>query len=59
MLRGWKRNEQLVDLNFIPANIKETVISSYNQQKDKGRAKLFNYFVVNRLKNLIDSINDF
>lgn len=59
MLRGWKRNEQLVDLNFIPSNIRESVMEVYEAQSGKGRDKLFNYFIANKLKNLMESINEF
>lgn len=59
MLRGWKRNEQLIDLNCIPITIRESVVSSYEEQANKDRSKLFNYFIAKKLKNLMDSINDF
>jgi 5'-3' exonuclease len=59
MLRGWKRNEQMIDLNFIPTNIRTSVIESYNNQKGKGRDQLFTYFVEHKLKNLLPNINEF
>jgi hypothetical protein len=59
MMRGWKRNQQLVDLGFIPASIREKVIESYHNQVGKGREKLFTYFVEHKLKNLLSDINDF
>lgn len=59
MLRGWKRNQQLVDLNCIPSVIREAVIGSYESQAGKGREKLFNYFIENKLRNLMESINEF
>lgn len=59
MLRGYLRNQQLVDLNFIPANIKQEVLEQFEQQSGKGRDKLFNYFIARRLKLLVESINEF
>ncbi len=59
MLRGWKRNQQLVDLNFIPADIRQAVVESYNTQVGKGREKLFTYFVEHKLKNLLPDIDQF
>lgn len=59
MLRNYKRNEQLVDLSFTPKEIRDNVIEQYNQQAGKGRAKLFNYFVEHKLKNLMESLGDF
>jgi 5'-3' exonuclease len=59
MLRGWKRNQQMVDLNFIPSHIRDAVIHSYESQVGKGRDKLFNYFIANKLKNLMENLNEF
>lgn len=57
--RNFKRNQQLIDLSFIPEPVKQRVINEYEAQKGKGRAKLFNYFVTHKLKNLMESINEF
>jgi len=59
MLRGYLRNQQLVDLNFIPPDIKKEVLVQYEQQAGKGRDKLFNYFIERRLKLLLESVNEF
>lgn len=59
MLRNWKRNEQLVDLSFTPKTIRTQTINQYEEQSGKNRAKLFNYFVDHKLKNLMESIGDF
>lgn len=59
MLRGYLRNQQLVDLSFIPADIKKEVLVQFEEQAGKGRDKLFNYFIENRLKLLLESINEF
>ena len=59
MLRGYLRNQQLVDLNFIPPDIKKEVLEQYEQQAGKGRDKLFNYFIDRLLKLLLESINEF
>ena len=58
MLRNYKRNQQLIDLECIPEEISTQVIEQYTTQK-KDRSKLFNYFVTHKLKNLMDSIGDF
>ena len=59
MLRGYMRNQQLVDLNFIPENLRSQIVDEYEAQAGKGRSKLFNYFIEKRLKNLLESINEF
>ena len=59
MLRGYMRNQQLVDLTFVPENLRVQVLTEYEAQAGKGRSKLFNYFIEKRLKNLLESINEF
>jgi len=59
MLRGFKRNQQLVDFDFIPDNLSQAIMEEYDNQSDKDRSKLFNYFVSNKLKGLTEAINDF
>ena len=59
MLRGYMRNQQLVDLTFVPETLRVQVLEEYEAQAGKGRSKLFNYFIEKRLKNLLESINEF
>jgi len=59
MLRGYKRNQQLIDFTFIPDHLEEEIMNKYNQEQGKNRSKLFNYFVEYKLKNLMEYINEF
>lgn len=59
MLRNYKRNEQLIDLNMIPEHISTRIMESFNNQKGKKANKLMDYFIANRLKNLMENIGDF
>lgn len=59
MMRNYKRNEQLIDLSFIPEEIKMGVIQEYDNQSNKSRKHLFNYFVEKKLKHLLENINEF
>lgn len=59
MLRGFKRNEQVIDLSKIPENISKNIIDTFNNYPKTGRDKIFNYFIQNKLKNLMEAINDF
>lgn len=59
MLRNYKRNQQLVDFEFIPEGIRSAILAEYDAQSGKRRDKLFNYFIQNKLKNLIEVIGDF
>lgn len=58
-LRNYNRNRMLIDLSYVPDNIKEEVFVQYGDQQGKTRAKLFNYFIKNKLKNLMENITEF
>ena len=53
------RNATLIDLEYIPSEIKEKIINSYNETKPSGRSKLLNYFIEYKLKNLMEVIEEF
>jgi 5'-3' exonuclease len=57
-LRNYKRNQRLIDLEFVPDDIKAQTLEQYNTQI-KDRSKLFNYFIQYQLKNLMEHINEF
>lgn len=59
MYRNYKRNEQLVDLDFVPDEIHDEVIRQYEEYEIPDRKGLLNYFIKNRLKLLTDCIGDF
>ena len=56
---GFHRNETLIDLRFIPVEIKEKIINTYEETVPAKRNKLLNYFIEHKLKNLMDVIEDF
>lgn len=57
--RNFKRNRTLIDLNNVPIEIKENINKEYISQSNKNRSKLLEYFMKNKLKNLMESITDF
>ena len=59
MLRGFMRNQQLIDFSFIPETLTEAIMNKYAQEQGKNRSKLFNYFIEYKLKNLMEYINEF
>ena len=59
MVRGYKRNESLIDLSKIPSDIYNMIVTQYHEQKDKKRGDLLNYFIKFKLKNLMPLIGDF
>ena len=59
MLRGYKRNQTLVDLDYTPETIKSKIVDAYDNTKPSSRQKLLTYFIENRLKTLIPIIDEF
>jgi len=59
MLRNYKRNQQIIDLDYVPEHVQREVIERYQNYKSNGREKLFPYFIEKKLKNLMDVIHEF
>ena len=59
MLRGYKRNQQLVDLDYVPDEVQTQALEMFRDYKLNGREKIFNYFISKRMKNLMDCIQEF
>ena len=56
---NFDRNQRLIDLSFIPAEIKQQIINTYEEFKPSPKNKLLDYFISNKLMNLMDVIEDF
>jgi hypothetical protein len=52
------RNQSLIDLTFIPTEIKAKIINTYEETKP-AKGKLLNYFIEHKLKNLMEVIEEF
>ena len=59
MLRNYKRNQQLIDLDFVPGEISKEVNNIFNNYKLNERSKIFNYFVKNKMRNMMELIHEF
>jgi hypothetical protein len=59
MLRGYKRNEILVNLDYTPVDMQKAIIAEYEAQANQTRSKMMTYFIEKRLKNLMEQIGDF
>ena len=55
----YDRNKKLIDLSMIPESISESIINRYKDYKVNDRSLLLQYFIDNKLKALIENINDF
>jgi hypothetical protein len=57
--RNWSRNQQLIDLSYIPETIVQSILDTYENTKPASRQQFMNYMIANRLKNLLEVIDEF
>ena len=57
--RNYQRNEKLINLDKIPQELEEQILSEIDEAPHGDRSKLLNYFIDNKLKELTESIGDF
>lgn len=57
--RNYFRNKKLIDLTQLPNSIYENIISEYNKEQVIDRKNLINYFMKNKLNNLIEHLSEF
>ena len=58
-LQYYKRNLTLIDFSYIPVEVEERIIESFNSLTPAPRNKMYNYFVSNQLITLLDKIGEF
>jgi hypothetical protein len=59
MLRNYSRNETLIDLTKIPEKLQNAILDTYENAKGNSKQDFMNYMIANRLKNLIEVLDDF
>lgn len=59
LMRNYKRNQMLVDLDYVPEKIRQNIVEAYDNTNVPKRSGLLNYFIDKRLKNLISVIDEF
>lgn len=59
VLRNFHRNRMLIDLELVPDNIKQEALERYHTDEGKDRSLLLNYFIKNKLRTLMEHINEF
>ena len=57
--RNFQRNKKLIDLKESPPELFMECIKEYQEAPAGDRSKLLNYFTQKRLRNLVESINEF
>jgi len=59
MLRNYNRNQMLIDLAKIPEDLQEQIVDGFETAPKRGREKLFNYFIKNKMKHLMEHLQEF
>ena len=59
MLRNYKRNELLIDLTKVPEALRTSIIDSYENAAAHPKQVFMNYMIANKLKNLLEVIDEF
>ena len=59
LFKNYVRNSAMIDLRNTPDELKAEILESYYAQAEKNGSKLMNYFIANRLKNLMEHMGDF
>ena len=57
--RNYLRNIQMIDLARVPTEVRDSVLDQYQNYERKDRSLLLNYFIKNKLKNLMSEIQEF
>jgi 5'-3' exonuclease len=57
--RNYFRNKMLIDLESVPSYIADKVLEQYEAQSGRDRSKMMNYFIANKLKNLMENLAEF
>ena len=59
MFRNFSRNEMLIDLMKIPERLANEILHTYESAIGHSKQDFLNYMIANRLKNLIEVLDDF
>lgn len=57
--RNYMRNKAMIDLTEVPKGMKEEILKAWHEENGKDRSQLLNYFIKNKLRNLMECITEF
>lgn len=57
--RNYHRNKTLVDFACIPEEIKTSIINTFESTPPGDKSKLLNYFITNRMKQMMEHLEEF
>ncbi len=56
--KNLERNQQLIDMSYIPIEYEDRIVEEMEKEFTPDRSKIFNYFVENKMKLLMDSVHN-
>lgn len=59
MMRNYSRNQLMIDFEFIPNDIKTSILQKFEETKPASKQSFLNYMIKNRLNNLMEVFDDF
>ena len=59
MLRGYNRNQTLIDFDYIPSKFVAEIFENYDAAHVATRKQLSEYFRAKKLKNMVKDLQDF
>lgn len=59
MMRNYSRNQLMIDFEFIPNDIKTSILQKFEETKPASKQNFLNYMIKNRLNNLMEVFDDF
>lgn len=57
--RNYHRNKTLVDFSCIPVDLKNNIINTFVNASNGDKSKLLDYFIANRMKQMIEHLEEF
>ena len=57
--QNYERNRKLISLDQIPEEIQNRIINTFEGQPNKDKSKLLDFFVDNKMKNMLEVIEEF
>jgi len=57
--KNFDRNKKLIDLSMIPSDIEQSIINTYHIHQLRDRSLILDYFIKHKMKNLMESLEDF
>ena len=57
--RNFDRNKKLIDLSNIPDDLENKIINTFTNYETKDKSQILNYFIENKMKLMIEYIEEF